>query len=105
MNRLCRILGLMIFQLALITSINAQDAVFSQYYSSNLYLSPCFAGIEPNLNIGVNVRTQWRSVTAPYVTNQVSIIKPFYRYGLTTQNVGGVGLSIYQDKAGDFGYQ
>ncbi len=105
MNRLCRIFGVIIFQLALINSINGQDAVFSQYYSSALYLSPCFAGVEPNLNFGVNTRTQWRSVTAPYVTNQVSIIKPFYKYGLTNQNVGGVGLSIFQDKAGDFGYQ
>ena len=105
MNRLCRILGLLIFQLSLINSINAQDAVFSQYFASSLFISPCFAGIEPNLNVGVNTRTQWKSVTAPYVTSQVSIIKPFYKYGLTNQNVGGVGMSIYQDKAGDFGYQ
>jgi type IX secretion system PorP/SprF family membrane protein len=105
MNRLCRILGLLVLQLGLITSINAQDAVFSQYYSSSLYLSPCFAGTEPNLNVGINSRTQWKSVTAPYVTNQISIIKPIYKYGLTNQNVGGVGFSVYQDKAGDFGYQ
>jgi type IX secretion system PorP/SprF family membrane protein len=105
MSKLFRFVTLFISQLALISSINAQDAVFSQYFSSGLYISPCFAGIEPNLNIGVNTRTQWKSVTAPYVTNQLSIIKPFYKYGLTDNNVGGVGLSIFQDKAGDFGYQ
>ena len=105
MNRLCRIFGLFVIQLGLINTINAQDAVFSQYFSSALYVSPCFAGIEPNLNVGVNTRTQWKSITAPYVTNQVSVIKPFYKYGLTNQNVGGIGLSVYQDKAGNFGYQ
>lgn len=105
MSKLYRFLWLVIVQLGLINAINAQDAVFSQYYSSSLYLSPCFAGLEPNLNIGVNTRTQWKSSGTPYVTHQLSVIKPFYKYGLTDKNVGGVGLSIYQDKAGDFGYQ
>jgi type IX secretion system PorP/SprF family membrane protein len=105
MNKLLRFFSLFIIQLGLINTIKAQDPVFSQYYSSSLYLSPCFAGTEPNLNVGVNSRTQWKSISSPYVTNQVSIIKPFYKYGLTDQNVGGVGFSVYQDKAGDFGYQ
>jgi type IX secretion system PorP/SprF family membrane protein len=94
-----------IIQLGLINTINAQDAVFSQYYASSLYLSPCFAGLETNLSIGANTRTQWKTAGAPYVTNQVSLIKPFYKYGLTDNNVGGIGFSVYQDKAGDFGYQ
>ncbi len=105
MNKLYRAFVLFIVHLGLISTINGQDAVFSQYFSSGLYVSPCFAGIEPNLNIGVNTRTQWKSVSAPYVTNQISVIKPFHKYGLTDNQVGGIGLSIYQDKAGDFGYQ
>ncbi len=105
MSKLYRFLCLAIIQLSLISTINAQDAVFSQYYASSLYLSPCFAGLEPSLNFGVNTRTQWKSIGSPYVTHQLSIIKPFYKYGLTDNNVGGIGLSVYQDQAGDFGYK
>jgi type IX secretion system PorP/SprF family membrane protein len=105
MSKLFRYFCVIIIHLGLISSINAQDAVFSQYFASSLYLSPCFAGIEPNLSVGINTRTQWKSVSTPYVTNQISIIKPFYKYGLTDKNIGGAGLSVYQDKAGDFGFE
>ncbi len=105
MSKLFRYLSVITIQLGLICSINAQDAVFSQYFASSLYLSPCFAGVEPNLNVGINTRTQWKSITAPYVTNQISIIKPFYKYGLTDNNIGGMGISVYQDKAGNFGFE
>ncbi len=91
--------------MGIVSVINAQDAVFSQYFASSLYLSPCFAGLEPHLSVGVNTRTQWKTIGAPYVTHQLSVIKPFYKYGLTDHNMGGVGFSVYQDKAGDFGYQ
>lgn len=78
----------------------AQDAAFSQYYSSYLYLNPAYAGTEPSLTAGVNSRTQWKSVTEPYQTNQLSLIMPFYRKRDKKNNFGGAGLSIYNDKAG-----
>jgi len=80
--------------------IEAQDATFSQYYSSYLYLNPAYAGTEPSLTVGLNSRTQWKSVTEPYQTNQLSVIVPFYRKIDKQNNFGGVGLSLYNDKAG-----
>jgi len=78
----------------------AQDAAFSQYYSSHLYLNPAYAGSEPSLTAGVNARTQWKSVTEPYRTNQISLIIPFYRKIDKQNNFGGVGISVYNDNAG-----
>jgi len=77
-----------------------QDAAFSQYYSSHLYLNPAYAGSEPSLTAGVNSRTQWKSVTEPYQTNQISLIIPFYRKIDKQNNFGGVGISVYNDNAG-----
>jgi type IX secretion system PorP/SprF family membrane protein len=105
MNKLLRAFKVFIFLIGLAGTASAQDAVFSQYFASSLYLSPCFAGIDPHFTVGVNTRTQWKSIGTPYVTNQISMIKPFYRYGLTDHNVGGVGISVFQDKAGDTGFQ
>jgi type IX secretion system PorP/SprF family membrane protein len=84
----------------LVEKVCAQDAAFSQYYSSYLYLNPAYAGSEPSLTAGVNSRTQWKSVTEPYQTNQISLIVPFYRKINKQSNFGGLGISLYNDKAG-----
>ena len=105
MNRLKYSILLLIYYISISTA-SGQDAVFSQYFSSSLYLNPCFAGLEPYLNVGVNVRNQWSKASdQAYTTNQLSIIAPIYKEGLRDANVGGVGLSVYQDKAGALGYQ
>ncbi|MCS6824017.1 MAG: PorP/SprF family type IX secretion system membrane protein [Cytophagaceae bacterium] len=98
-------LGFVLLSLLVTQNAYTQDAVFSQYYSSSLYLNPAFAGIEPFFNVGVNVRNQWSSLGTPYTSNQMSAILPLYNQGIGTTNVGGIGLSIYQDKAGSIGYQ
>jgi len=80
-----------------------QDAVFSQYYSSYLYLNPAFAAAEPTVTAGFNSRVQWKSVTTPYTTNQASLIIPIYKSTEKFQNIGGIGLSVYNNKAGQVG--
>lgn len=80
-----------------------QDAIFSQYYSSCLYLNPAFAASEPTISASVNARVQWKSVVTPYTTNQVSLLVPFYRSGKKDVNTGGIGISVFQNKAGDIG--
>ena len=79
----------------------AQDAVFSQYYASSLYLNPALAGQEEGLTFNTSYRTQWRSVTIPYVTNQVSIIYPFFKSDIVDVHKASVGLSTFNDRAGD----
>jgi type IX secretion system PorP/SprF family membrane protein len=80
----------------------AQDAHFSQYYASGLYLNPSVAGIEPGLAFTSNYRTQWRSIVVPYITSQISLIAPiFAKKNMNDIHVGGLGLSVYNDKAGE----
>jgi type IX secretion system PorP/SprF family membrane protein len=79
----------------------AQDATFSQYYASALYLNPAMAGIEPYLTFSSNNRTQWRSIVVPYVTNQISLIAPIYSKDVRRNHRGGLGFSFYNDRAGE----
>jgi type IX secretion system PorP/SprF family membrane protein len=80
-----------------------QDAVFSQYYASSLYLNPAFAATEHTVTAGFNSRVQWKSITTPYNTNQASLIMPIYKSSEKFQNIGGIGLSVYNNKAGQAG--
>ena len=79
----------------------AQDAQFSQYYSSSLYLNPALAGSEPDATFSSNYRQQWRSIVLPYTTNQVSIIMPYHVPKIKDSHKGGFGFSFYNDRAGD----
>ena len=78
-----------------------QDAQFSQFYASSLYLNPALAGAEPDLTFSSNYRQQWRSIVQPYSTNQVSLILPYHVQKIKDSHKGGIGFSFYNDKAGD----
>lgn len=79
----------------------AQDAHFSQFYASSLYLNPALAGIEPDLTLSAGFRSQWRSIVVPYLTNQVSVIAPLRGGKVEETHYGGVGVSLYNDRVGD----
>ena len=79
----------------------SQDAQFSQYYSSALYLNPALAGSEPDITFSSNYRQQWRSIVQPYTTNQVSLILPYHVAKIKDSHKGGAGFSFYNDRAGD----
>lgn len=92
----------LILMLCAYTSSYAQDASFSQYYASSMYLNPAMAGMEPTVAFLSNYRQQWRSIVIPYVTSQVSIIHPIVTpTGGRNLHIGGVGLSLFNDLAGD----
>ena len=78
----------------------AQDAAFSQYHASMLYLNPAFAGEERNMELSMNLRTQWKTVAVPYQTSQLSGILPLYTGSAKKNHFGGLGISLYTDKAG-----
>ena len=42
--------------------VNAQDAMFSQFYANPLYLNPAFAGSNVCPRISLNFRDQWPSM-------------------------------------------
>lgn len=80
---------------------SAQDAQFSQYYASSLYLNPAMVGIEHDLTFSTAYRSQWRGAAKPYTTNQVSAIIPLLAGVSKKHPVGGVGLSVFNDQSGD----
>lgn len=85
------------FLLSTFNLLKGQDIHFSQFYNSPLNLSPALIGdFNGEFRFVGNQRTQWSSVTTPYVTYGLSAdAKNIYNTPLST------GLSIYQDKAGD----
>ncbi len=89
--------------LFLASSSNAQDAVFSQFFNTTLYLNPALAGVEDDFIVNTNHRTQWESLQFPYTTSQVSLIMPYYssKHNKPFGHVGGIGLSVYNDVAGE----
>lgn len=78
----------------------AQEAQFSQFYASSLYLNPALAGLERDMTFNSNFRSQWRTLGGAFNTMQLSGIMPFYN-GIDKENhLGGVGLSLYNDQGG-----
>ena len=88
------------FTFSITAPIFSQNAIFSQYYASSLYLNPALAGLQPDISLNTNYRMQWQSIN-PYTTGQVSLIYPFLnKNNPLHEHRGGAGLSVYQDNAG-----
>lgn len=82
---------------------HGQDAVFSQFFNSTLYLNPALAGIEQDVTLNFGHRSQWRSLQFPYTTSQFSFIVPYYQSKHTKPlgHIGGLGMSVYTDRSGE----
>lgn len=80
--------------------VYAQSPVFSQYYSSSLFLNPALAGLEKDIYVGMNYRSQWSNLGLPFNTFQFSFIRPLVKPGIRVKHLGGVGASFLNDVAG-----
>jgi type IX secretion system PorP/SprF family membrane protein len=91
--------------------MRAQDIHFSQFFQSPMLLNPGLCGqFDGSYRLGLNQRTQWRSVTTPYSTfalgadaNHITLPD-----GILNSEDGNFkelpfhgGISFYSDKAGD----
>lgn len=105
MRKMIKILPLFIALSGCFTmaELQAQDPHFSQYYAAPLYLNPALSGMEKDILFGINYRTQWRSIDFPYTSTQFSMIHPIYKKGVAYTHLGGVGLSFFNDVAGESG--
>jgi type IX secretion system PorP/SprF family membrane protein len=83
------------------STAQAQDPHFSQFHATSLYLNPAFAGAASGITLGLNHRSQWRSLATPLTTQHLGLIMPLQRRGPGGGNWGGTGLSIYNDWAGE----
>ena len=78
----------------------AQDPVFSQFYTSSLYLNPALSGLEKDVVLGMNYRSQWAGVNLPFRTFQFSAVHPIIQQGVRSKHLGGFGATLFSDEAG-----
>jgi len=89
---------LLTLALCLPLAVFSQDIHFSQFFAAPMNYNPAYAGqFDGDYRAIGNQRTQWRSVTTPYLTVGGSLDA---RDVMGKDRVGA-GLSIYQDNAGD----
>ena len=88
------------FCLATVTTAMAQDPVFSQFYTSSLYLNPALSGLEKDVVFGMNYRSQWTGVNLPFRTFQFSALHPIIQQGVRSKHLGGFGATLFSDEAG-----
>lgn len=77
--------------------IQAQDAMFSQYYANPLYLNPAFAGTNVCPRLAFHFRDQWPSMPGTFMTYTASFDEHFDKIS------GGVGVLLFGDRAGEGG--
>lgn len=77
--------------------IQAQDAMFSQYYANPLYLNPAFAGTNVCPRLAFHFRDQWPSMPGTFMTYTASYDEHFDKIS------GGVGVLLFGDRAGEGG--
>jgi type IX secretion system PorP/SprF family membrane protein len=72
----------------------AQDAHFSMFYSSSLYLAPSFAGATGKNRLAASYRNQWPEADKGYVTYTFSYDHHFEKLN------SGMGVLFFNDVAG-----
>lgn len=81
--------------------LNAQDIHYSQFYAAPIQLNPANAGaFDGVIRAGLNQKTQWLSVTKPFVTISGSVDLPLYKNN-KKKFLFGLGAYVNNDKTGD----
>ena len=77
-----------------ITSVEAQDLVFSQFYNAPLVINPAFAGNSTSAQFSGNYRLQWPGLPGTYE----SVALGYNQYFRKIRS--GVGFSVISDSSG-----
>ncbi len=85
--------------LGLLGTAYGQDIHFSQLNMTQLQLNPANAGSEYGLRGVLNYRSQWKSVSDPFVSMMASYDMNFKKSNRNTGYFAG-GLFVFNDKAG-----
>ncbi|MEM6723162.1 MAG: PorP/SprF family type IX secretion system membrane protein [Bacteroidota bacterium] len=79
----------------------AQDAHFSQFYNTPLWLNPALTGVmNHDMRFIANYRNQWATIGEPFQTAALSVDANILA-GFSEDDFFGVGLFIMNDMAGD----
>lgn len=83
---------------------HAQDAHFSQFYSTPLQVNPALTGVfDGKFRLSNTYRSQWGGIGEGYKTIHISADLPLAK-GMLGSNYFGLGFMMYQDKAGEAGF-
>ena len=75
-----------------ISNTYSQDAEFTQFYASPIFLNPAFAGTHMCPRLTLNHRNQWPGVPATFITNA-------FTYDQHVDGLhGGLGLMVVNDR-------
>ena len=85
--------------------LHAQDARFSQYYTSSLFLNPTFAGIPSDLQVSINHKRQFQTSGIKNELSQFSLLYPFVTKGFNARQFGGVGVTAFNQDIGQSFYR
>ena len=87
------------------TAVSGQDLHFSDYYHTNMALSPAMTGMmNSHYHLGVAYRTQWGTVGTPYRTMAVNGEMTFGRKP-GRASFGSVGVLLLNDVSGVASYR
>ncbi len=90
----------LLFVVSSVNLFGQQDVHFSQFFASPLTLNPANAGMfTGDLRAIMNYRSQWGSVTEPYVTMAASVDLPVLKK--LPGGMFGLGINFFRDQAGD----
>ncbi len=87
-----------------VMKVSAQDIHFSQFYTQPWMLNPAKVGFfNADYRLGAAYRTQWKSVTIPFVTFAGSAEFNREMKG-ASKDLLGIGVHAFTDRAGDANY-
>ncbi|MCB0410110.1 MAG: type IX secretion system membrane protein PorP/SprF [Flavobacteriales bacterium] len=87
--------GILAFAFVILNNLSiAQDMHFSQFYASNVYLNPAFAGANVCSRLTAIYRNQWSGIDKAYTSSLVS-----WDHYIKRHNIG-MGLMFSRDVAG-----
>ncbi len=83
------------------TLIKAQEGQFSQYFASGSVLNPAFTGTVPNLSFNTNYKRGGSPNAESFLELlQVTFTYPFKKTTSRDFQVGGAGITFFQEKRG-----
>ena len=97
MKKYNKIALILLFAVAGMQGVNAQDVGFSQFFANPLYLNPAFAGSKVAPRISLTYRAQW-----PGLVSAFSTVSASYDQYIPDLH-GGIGAIFLADRQGDHG--
>jgi len=83
------------------TNVLAQEGQFSQYFASSSFLSPAFTGAIPNLSLNSNYKRGGSPNSENFFEMvQTTFTYPFQKHTSKSVQVGGAGISFFQERRG-----